>query len=270
MTDEVEVSGTPIEAPAEDAKAETQEVEAAESSPADEEVQEPQKPKGVQKRLDELTRNWRDAERREASREKEAEYWRELALKGQTPAKAEAPSKLPRLEDFNYDEGQYTQALDTYLSDRAQKAAEQLFQSKTTEQQKQQRQQTFEASQAKFIAEHPDYTDKVLRNPALPITDTVADVLMDSDYGPQVAYFLADNPEVAMRLSRMNERQIAREVGRIEARLAMPAPKTPSKAPPPPPKIEAVDSTVEKDPNQMSVEEWQRWRAKDLKSKGRL
>ena len=79
------------------------------------------------------------------------------------------------------------------------------------------------------------------------------------DEGPEVAYFLGLNPEVAEELSRMPLPMAAVELGRIDSRLAAERTrtKTVSKAPPPPEKISGGDSRTKKrvdDPNLSDAE----------------
>src|SRR5689334_5427715 len=59
------------------------------------------KPSGVQKRLDELTRNWRQAER-------DRDHWREQATRNQSqPAQPQAAQGEPSLEQFNGDAAKF-------------------------------------------------------------------------------------------------------------------------------------------------------------------
>jgi hypothetical protein len=77
MTDDA-VNPADIAAP--DANVALDEENAAAPSPAVVETDESDAPKakGVQKRLDELTRNWRETER-------DRDHWRELAMRTQAP-----------------------------------------------------------------------------------------------------------------------------------------------------------------------------------------
>ena len=99
----------------------------------------------------------------------------------------------------------------------------------------------------------------------------MAEVIADSDIGPQLAYHLAENKDAAARIAAMSPVQAARELGKIEARLtaAKDAPKPVSKAPPPPPTLKAPEGEVDPDPEKMPIDQWLKWRNKQLKSKGR-
>jgi hypothetical protein len=69
-------------------------------------------------------------------------------------------------------------------------------------------------------------------------------VILDSDDGPAVAYYLAKNPTELYRLNAMDERQQVLELGRISARLSAKAPERKvTQAPPPAPADKAAGST---------------------------
>ena len=77
--------------------------------------------------------------------------------------------------------------------------------------------------------------EQVAYNPNLRITDVMAQSIQTSDIGPDVAYFLGTNPKEADRISKLSPFMQAREIGRLEAKLAtapVPVKKT-SNAPPP-------------------------------------
>lgn len=223
---------------------------------------------GAQKRIDELTRKRYDAER-------EAAYWRDLALKQQPPATPEAtrtsaPQELPTLAQFGYDEMKYQAALIDYAAQEAERRTLDRIREHQTQTQQAQGRSAFEKRQAEFQSAMPDYRAKVLENPTLPISSAMVEVIVESEQGPAIAYYLAENRDLAEQIARLPPVQAARAIGRIEARLeanrpaaASQAPPV-SKAPPPPPRIEATEPAVEKDPDQMSPEAWLKWRTKQL------
>lgn len=81
-----------------------------------------------------------------------------------------------------------------------------------------------------------DATMKAAAN--LKASPIVEELILDSDKSAHIVYHLAKNPDRLAKLNGMSEREAAREIGRIEARLSLPNPKTQTKAPPPkaPPK----------------------------------
>jgi hypothetical protein len=65
-----------------------------------------------------------------------------------------------------------------------------------------------------------DDFEQVAYNPKLPITDVMAETIQSSDIGPELAYYLGSNPKDAERISRMSPLAQAKEIGKIEAKLA--------------------------------------------------
>ena len=66
---------------------------------------------------------------------------------------------------------------------------------------------------------YDDY-EQVAYNPKLPITNVMAETIQSSDIGPELAYYLGSNPKEADRISRMTRLGQAKEIGKIEAKLA--------------------------------------------------
>lgn len=235
----------------------------ATESPADD-TSKPE-PKGVGKRIDELTRYRREAER-------DRDYWRELAMRGQTaetPKEPEAPAapvKMPALADFEYDEGKYQAALIEFTRAEARREAENVLKAERERQVAEQRARTWAEKEADFAKAKPDYREKVT-DPSLPISRPMAQVIQQSEIGPDVAYYLAENRQLAAQIAALPLEAAAHAIGRIEGRLlaqqeatkAAPAPKpVVSQAPPPPPKIEAVEPDVRKSiyDEGLSMNEW--------------
>lgn len=62
----------------------------------------------------------------------------------------------------------------------------------------------------------------------------LSEELQQSELGPQLAYQIAKNPQLANSLNAMSPREVAREIGRLEAKASLPNPKRQTSAPPPP------------------------------------
>jgi len=78
-----------------------------------------------------------------------------------------------------------------------------------------------------------DY-DQVTRNPSLRITEVMMEAIQTSDIGPQVAYHLGTNPKEATRIALLAPYAQAKEIGKLEAKLASNPPvKQTTKAPTP-------------------------------------
>lgn len=94
-----------------------------------------------------------------------------------------------------------------------------------------------------------------------PISDAVADIIMQSDSGTDVAYYLGTHRDEAAAISRMSGLDAARAIGRIEARINMPQPKVNTEAPDPISPVKPKASVTRK-PENMTPTEYAEWRAK--------
>jgi hypothetical protein len=85
-----------------------------------------------------------------------------------------------------------------------------------------QQSQVLESYQEREEAARDKYDDfeQVAYNPKLPITNVMAETIQSSEIGPELAYYLGSNPKDAERISRMTPLSQAKEIGKIEAKLA--------------------------------------------------
>jgi len=248
---EEEVQQAEVDAEAEGAEQSGTEPEQteAESSPAE---SEPPKPKGVGKRLDELTRNWRESER-------EAAYWKQLATQRQTQ---EAPKEesLKTLEDFGFDDKKYQAYLIPELERRAVSAAQRYAKEEAQRSEAERSRLAYSIKETDYAKGVEDYYE-VTRNPRLDVNDTMAEVISTSEEGPALAYHLGKNPDIASRISSLSPLAAARELGRLESKLVAEREalrRKVSAAPPPPKKIEGASPKVEKSDDDLTNEEWNR------------
>ena len=228
----------------------------------------PAKPRtGVQKRLDELTRNWRQAER-------DRDHWREQATR-QPPQQPQAAQGEPTLEQFGGDPAKF-------YAEHARWAAREVLRQEKEEQAKQKKEESKREKDKKFAEragkardKYEDFDDLVFNDSTLPITPDMADYISESEDGPEVAYWLAKNPQEAHRIAQMNGRDADRALARIEARISTPAPtpaapKPVTNAPPPPQRVGTASNAgapVLRD--EMSTAEWVRLRNKQAMAKRR-
>lgn len=83
-------------------------------------------------------------------------------------------------------------------------------------------------------------------------------VLTAGEKAPLIAYHLAQNPKLAARLNAMPPIEAAREIGRIEGKVALPKPKTATSASPPPSVVKGSASPPRSLGKSMS--DYERWR----------
>ena len=222
-----------------------------------------EKKNGVQKRIDQLTR-----EKYEERRQREA---LEKRLKELEEQRKPEPLKPPTEDDFdNYNE--YLNAQADYL---ASKAAEKLTSKQAEEKQLLAKAEEQKAAQeraerfAKRIqAESEQYegfmekmNDPLFAEITYQMDQDLIGLIQESDKATALTYYLATHIEDADRLSRLNPVYAARELARIEAKLETPKPNKISKAPDPIKPINGNETAV-KDPDKMSMDEWMEWRAK--------
>lgn len=216
MADEIEVPEPvePIEpaAPAEEQGESTSESAPDENAPP----QEAPKPNGVQKRIDRLTREKADAAR-------EAEFWRQQALKVAAPAETPAYSApkvegKPKEDDFAT-AAEFVEALADWKYEQRAAAEREARQKAEQAQSQTSLQKKVQADIAAFRAVQPDF-DEVMEEAAFQSTPLMIQELQESDMGPALLYHFAKNPDEANRIAELTDaRKVAKEVAKIEARL---------------------------------------------------
>jgi hypothetical protein len=239
--------------PAEDVTSPSTTPESAENPPAEADAGAEQegeaaapKPRPVQKRISELVRE------REAAK-REAEYWRHQAQIAQPAAKpADAKPAEIKSEDFQtYEDYLIAKAkaeavatLETQMASRAnaarQDAEERERQAITSE---------FHARAEQARERYEDF-DEVVNDPAVPISPVMADAIVASNAGHEVAYFLGKNKKEAARIASLSPLAQVMEIARLEGRLT--APKRASTAPVPPRTVSGGGAPA-RDPSQAST-----------------
>lgn len=257
MTDEVE-DALEAEVESGEAEAEVEETKSEEVESPPESSTEKKESKGVQKRIDELTRNWRETER-------DRDYWRQVALEknSQPEPKIEEPEKKT-LEDFDFDEAKYQAYVKAEIIREAKAEALKEIRQERTKETQLEKHSSFRTKLTEFSKTVDDF-EEVVGNPDLPFTQDFLDIVAETDEGPAIVYYLGKNPDLAYKLADLSPIGLAREIGRIEAKLqSNQKGESVTKAPPPPPKLEGVSNVVTKDPDKMTTKEWLKWREKQL------
>lgn len=177
--------------------------------------------KGVQARIDELTRARRDAER-------SADYWKGIATHSTAPDTAPEAAAKPTSDQFE-DYDAFIEALtDWKVEDKTRNVAVNAAQNAES----MHRQANWDDRRVAAIAILPDY-DEVVGTSEVQIKDHVRDAVMESERGPELAYHMARNPALADQLNKMSPARAALELGRMEASLETSVVKPGSRAPTP-------------------------------------
>jgi hypothetical protein len=128
---------------------------------------------------------------------------------------AEAPKPVP-VEQLKPE--QFT-TTDEYVEALTTSKAQQIVQQQEFAKQQQELLGNYHDKEEAARDKYEDF-EQVAYNPKLPITDVMAQTIQASDNGPDIAYYLGTNPKEADRISRLSPLMQAREIGRIEAKLA--------------------------------------------------
>lgn len=185
---------------------------------------------------------------------REQRKWeREQSRKVQT---APAPAELPPPEQFD--------SVDAYADALATRKAEELLAQRELERQKMDLLEAYHDREEEARGKYDDF-EQVAYNPKLPISNAMAETIQASDMGPDIAYYLGSNPKEAARIASLNSPILqAKEIGRIEAKIASePVLKRTTSAPPPIAPISgrgsgapSYDTTDPRSIKNMTTSEW--------------
>lgn len=212
---------------------ETDEEEEKEPAP------EPKKKSSYQDRINELTAARREAERREIALQNElAEIKNMLAKKDVTEVKVDAP-KEPTPDDLNEDgsekyplgefDPKYTKDLAAFTANQiiAKHNAEmaELAAKQKAEEQAASLRNEWESKLTAAAEKYEDYTEKSaaligsLSHLDPTYSEQLASVIMSLDNGPDVLYYLANNPTEAMNIINAGPVKAAIAFGKIDSRF---------------------------------------------------
>ena len=202
MTDEVQNLAEVVSAPAPEVTATTEQAQIAPEVADKSEEQTPEEKKFTQVELDamigkRLAREQRKWEREQAQRSAETQI-------------VKAPSTAS-VDQFESPEA-YAEAL-------AYQRAEELIAKREAAKQQSAVLESYQEREEVARDKYDDF-EQVAYNPKLPITNVMAETIQSSDIGPELAYYLGSNPKDAERISRMAPLGQAKEIGKIEAKLA--------------------------------------------------
>jgi hypothetical protein len=240
----------------------------------------PKKKGGFQRRIDKLNARYTAAQQ-------EVEYWKQQALKGagsdQKPeTKVETPKEAKSDGEPNPDafdsHAEYVEALTDWKIEQKEKAAKEQARKSELETEQQKLMQSHHNRVKAFAEKTPDFRDVV--NEALAdgadLSPTIESLIVGSDNGPEILYALVKDREELDRLNKLGPIAAARELGRFESKLTAKSQqateekpkKLTTEAPKPIAPVGGTKTTVTKNPEEMSYQEYERHRREQLKRKG--
>ena len=166
-----------------------------------------------------------------------------------------AARELPPADQF--------ESVEAYADALAMRKAEELLHQRQIQQQQSQVLDAYHDREEDARGKYDDF-EQVAYNPNLPITNAMADTIRESDIGPDLAYYLGSNPKEADRISKLSPLVQAKELGKLEAKLAdSPPTKKTSSAPAPIAPVTArsgsartLDTTDPRSIKEMSTSDW--------------
>ena len=176
----------------------------------------------LERRFSEITKQ-REAAREEARLEREQRERLETRVKeleGRVNPQAQAPQddvgEEPTPDQFS-DMYEYAKALAEYTADKkmAERDQQDLNRKAAAEQEVKFKAWADRVNAAK--SNLPDFDDMV-QSSEVRVSDPVRDAIIESEHGPQILYYLAENTEIAQKLAGMSLVSAVREIGKIEAR----------------------------------------------------
>jgi hypothetical protein len=214
-------------------------------------------PRGVQKRIDRLTR---DKYRLQA----ELEVVRKQAPQPEPQQRPETGE--PKADQFK----SYEEYLDARAEWKAERRVEKRLgelrdnaqrQAGRAEQEKLQSQWEKRVSEA--LTTYDDF-EEVALSPEVPISEPMMAAILRSPKGADVAYHLGKNHDLAAQIAALDPIGAAIRIGELAASLTRPTPKKTTGAPPP---INPVGgrATTSTDPAQMTDAEFAKWRREQIK-----
>lgn len=199
----------------------------------------------LNERFSELTTRRKEAEAKaQAESERAAKFEAELKVlkdereqlakeAAELKSKYEPPKKEleePRPDQFT-DIAEYSKALKEYVAEQTRKEDAQKQIEQKQKEQVENRTKLWSERQKSFKDETKDY-DEVIGNAGdISVSDLIRDTIVESEYGPQLLYYLAKNKDIAVKLTEMHPAKALKEIGKLEDKLG---------------KIEVTEPVVEK------------------------
>ena len=186
---------------------------------------------------------------------REQRKWEREQAQRLTDLQAKAPVAPPAADDF--------ESASAYADALADQRAQELLNKREAAKAQAELLDAYHDREEEARSKYDDF-EQVAYNPKLPVTDAMAQTIQASEIGPDVIYWLGSNPKEAARISALPGLLQAREIGKIEAKLATNPPvKRTSTAPAPIAPVaarasgsSAYDTTDPRSIKTMSTSEW--------------
>jgi len=245
MTEQVQEALAEVEsAPAPEVTATTENAQNAPEVAENQPEQTPEEKKFTQAEIDAMISKRLAREQRKWEREQQAKVTQQVMK-----------TEVPPIDQF--------ESPDAYAEALAVRKAEELLAQREFQKQQAAIEEAYHEREEEARVKYDDF-EQVAYNPQLRVTDVMAETIKASEMGPDLAYWLGTNPKEADGISRLSPLLQAREIGKIEAKLAASPPVKPTTSAPAP--ITPVtartsgnpsyDTTDPRSTKAMSTSEW--------------
>lgn len=209
----------------EETESEPEDSDPKETEPTDHKDEGEDKPKkkgGFQRRIDKLNA-------RVSAREQEIEYWKQQALKSasepRNDSKVEANKPVasegkPTPDKFDT-HAEYVEALTDWKTDQKLKEHDQKLEKSKVESEQAKVINSYAERVKAFAAKTADFDEVLEEVNDIPLSMAVREIILTSENGPELAYELAKNREEYARMCKLSPLAAAREIGRLESKLAI-------------------------------------------------
>lgn len=257
-------AGTAADSGTDEEKAQEQSGEEKKAEGEEKSGDEEKKPKkgGFQRRIDQLTAEKRELEER-LTRLETGKAGSDAAR----PETKQADGGKPKAENFaTFDE--YTEALTDWKVTQALETREAATRQKAAADRTSQLQTQWAEREEALLAdpEYADYAEKLDEAADLHVPAHVRDMLLESDHGPKLAYWLASHPAEARAILSLDAAKAGMALGRVEALITTkpePAKKPARPVSQAPAPIKPVGGTGSRSFNPMSEDmEFEAWERK--------
>jgi hypothetical protein len=181
----------------------------------------PKKRGGFQRRIDKLNA-------RVSERERELEYWKQLALKEKQGAGESKTEKVetqsvategkPIPDQFETHQ-EYVEALTEWKTEQKLKEREQRLEKSKLEAEQEKVFKSHSERVKSFAEKTEDFAEVLSDVDDIPVSPTVQQIIITSENGPELMYELAKNREEYARICQLSPLAAAREMGRLESKL---------------------------------------------------
>jgi hypothetical protein len=188
------------------------------------EDQKPKKRSGFQRRIDKF-------QKKISEKDQEIEHWKKAAMSGagKPLEQAKTESKQENIADVTgkpdpsqFDSHRdYVEALTDWKIDNREKSKEMKAKETQIKTEYQAQISTFQSKVAEFSKSTADFNDVIADVDDIPLSHSVQEAILTSDFGPQLMYELSKNRAEYQRINSMSPTAASREIGKIEARLGL-------------------------------------------------